>query len=77
MDLASNIRMAYDGRIATTIRREGEEIDFRIQLKDEQRGDLNILKEILIDNKEQKLIKLQKYTTENNLVNTVIKNFQN
>jgi len=59
LDFATVLRVAYDGNIATTIRRDGEEIDFRVKLRDEQRGNLDVLTELQVPNKENRLIKVK------------------
>ncbi|MFC2140603.1 efflux RND transporter permease subunit, partial [Candidatus Auribacterota bacterium] len=59
VDLAGVIRVAYDGRVATTIRRDGEEIDFRVKLQDDQRGNIDVLKELQVPNMENRLIKVE------------------
>lgn len=58
LSLADTIRVAYDGKVATTIRRNGEEIDFRVQLLKDQRRNENILKELQLLNNQNQLIKI-------------------
>ncbi|MBN2144200.1 MAG: efflux RND transporter permease subunit [Candidatus Aureabacteria bacterium] len=58
-DVANTALMAYDGMIATSLRREGEEIDFRIKLLDEQRNSLNILNDLQIPNNQNRLIRVK------------------
>jgi multidrug efflux pump subunit AcrB len=62
-DIADTIRIAYDGIVATSIRRDGEEIDFRIKLRNDQRGDVEILDKLLLRNDEGKLIPLGELAT--------------
>ncbi len=59
LDLANTVRVAYDGNIATSIRRDGEEIDFRIKLAKKQRGDLRVLKNLKIRSRERNLVSLK------------------
>ena len=59
IDVSNAVRIAYDGRVATTIRRDGEEIDFRVLLRDDQRGSQSILNELQIPNDQNKLIKVK------------------
>ena len=63
MDVANTIRVAYDGQIATTVRRDGEEIDFRVKLNDKQRQDLTFLKDLQLPNNQGNLIKLGKFVS--------------
>ncbi|MBL6990330.1 MAG: efflux RND transporter permease subunit [Bacteriovoracaceae bacterium] len=76
VSIADTIRSAYDGKIATTIRRDGEEIDFRVQLMKSQRGNLDVLSELQVPNKLGKLIKLSKVVTfEEGLTDETIAHF--
>ena len=56
IDVANAIRVAYDGLVATRVRRGGEEIDFRVKLTENQRQDVAILKRIQILNNQNALI---------------------
>jgi multidrug efflux pump subunit AcrB len=56
LDLANTIRVAYDGNVATSIRRDGEEIDFRVSLAEEQRGALGVLKKLQARNNTGRLV---------------------
>ncbi len=58
-DLGNTIRAAYEGVVATEITRGGEEIDFRVQLKPEERRNLEILKNIQVPNNQGKLVFLK------------------
>ncbi|OFZ57401.1 MAG: hypothetical protein A2381_04240 [Bdellovibrionales bacterium RIFOXYB1_FULL_37_110] len=58
LKLAETIRVAYDGKVATTIRKDGEEIDFRVNLLENQRGNPDYLKELQILNNQNQLIKV-------------------
>ncbi len=58
-DVADTMRMAYDGVVATSMRRDGEEIDFRLRLRDDQRGKEDWLKQLLLRNADGKLISLE------------------
>jgi len=61
--ISQTIRAAYDGFVPTHMTLEGEEIDFRVQLKEEQRKNINILKTLQIPNHAGKLIPLGSFTT--------------
>lgn len=61
-NLADTIRVAYSGIVATSITREGEKIDFRVQLKPSQRSRLEILKNLQVANNQGKLIKVGAFT---------------
>ncbi len=63
LDLADTIRVAYDGQVATTVRRDGEEVDFRVKLSDEQRQDINVLKRLQILNNQNHLISIGQFVT--------------
>lgn len=57
-DVAMVIRAAITGNIVTSIRKEGEEIDFRVMLEKKYRNDANYIKSLTIPNRFGKLIKL-------------------
>ncbi|MCP5464464.1 MAG: efflux RND transporter permease subunit [Deltaproteobacteria bacterium] len=61
-DLAETIRAAYNGVVATEITREGEEIDFRVQLTPEMRRRTDVLKDLPIMNPQGRLIKIGSFT---------------
>ncbi len=62
-EVAHTIRAAYDGIVASSLVREGEEIDFRVQLKPEQRQKIAVLLELQIPNAMGKLVSLKKLAT--------------
>ncbi|MFH1825920.1 MAG: efflux RND transporter permease subunit [bacterium] len=57
-DVAGVVRAAISGNVVTSIRKEGEEIDFRVMLEEKYRNNPAYLKEITIPNRLGKLIKL-------------------
>lgn len=59
-DIASTIRMAYDGQVATSLRRNGEEVDFRVQLENSAKTDVENIKKLTILNNSGRLIELDK-----------------
>lgn len=63
MDLANTIRAAFNGVVVTQIVREGEEIDFRVQLKINQRRRVETLKKLQVLNREGRLIPIEAFTT--------------
>ncbi|MBU1918482.1 MAG: efflux RND transporter permease subunit [bacterium] len=63
VDVASAIRVAYDGLVATSVRRSGEEVDFRVMLSEDQRHGEDILKKIQILNNQNALIEIGTFAT--------------
>ncbi|MBU0501937.1 MAG: efflux RND transporter permease subunit [Candidatus Margulisbacteria bacterium] len=57
-DVASVIRTAISGTVATSIRKEGEEIDFRVMLEEKYRNNPEYIKNLTIPNRMGKLISL-------------------
>ena len=57
-DVAGTLRVAYDGEEVTTIRSEGEEIGFRVQLPPLPRSNQNFLSELPVPNRRGRLIPL-------------------
>ncbi|NQU18026.1 MAG: efflux RND transporter permease subunit [Candidatus Saganbacteria bacterium] len=57
-DVASVVRAAVTGNIVTSIRKEGEEIDFRVMLEEKYRNDAKYIKNLTIPNRLGKLIKI-------------------
>jgi multidrug efflux pump subunit AcrB len=58
MDVASVVRAAIDGNVATSIRKEGEEIDFRVMVGEKFKKAPAYLRNLTIPNRMGKLIKL-------------------
>jgi len=58
-DLARNVRIAYDGQVVTSIRDGDEDVEFRVQLTERARRDVNLLKNLVIPNQQGRLIKLR------------------
>lgn len=56
--VAETIRMSYDGLVATTLQREGEEIDFRVQLTEDSRSRIDTIRSLTVQNASGKLIPL-------------------
>jgi len=60
-EVANTLRIAYEGVVATSIRKNGEEIDFRVQLHEEERRDISTLKKLNVLNDQGQLIPLQRF----------------
>jgi multidrug efflux pump subunit AcrB len=58
-DVAQNVRIAYDGEVVTSIRDGDEDVDFRVQLQEQARRDINYLYNLSIPNAQNRLIKLR------------------
>lgn len=56
--VANTLRAAYDGIVATDMTLEGEEIDFRVQLNEEQRKNPDIISALHVPNREGRLVPL-------------------
>lgn len=57
-DVASVVRAAVTGNVVTSIRKDGEEIDYRVMLEDKYRNDIKNIKNLTIPNRMGKLIKI-------------------
>jgi multidrug efflux pump subunit AcrB len=57
-DVAQNARIALDGEVATSVRYGDEDVDFRVRLVDEARGDLRYVERLVIPNARGRLITL-------------------
>ncbi len=55
-DIAQVLRTAFDGQIVSTLRRGGEELDFRVQLQDGSRLSEKSIRQLKLSNKETRLI---------------------
>jgi multidrug efflux pump subunit AcrB len=58
-DVARNVRIAYDGQVVTTLRKDDEDIDFRVQFVEEARRDERFLENMVIPNAQGRLIRLR------------------
>ncbi len=58
MDVAGIIRAAITGNVVTSIRKAGEEVDFRVMLAEKYRRDEKYIKNLTLPNRFGKLIKL-------------------
>jgi len=58
LDVAKTVRAAFEGDVVTSIRRDGEEIDFRVRLKDPKKFRAEGVLDLLISNQNGKLISL-------------------
>lgn len=63
IEVANTLRTAYDGIILTTLRREGEEIDYRVRLNTKNRSTLDTLRTLTVKNKQDKLIPISQLVT--------------
>lgn len=57
-DVAAVVRAAVTGNVVTSIRKEGEEIDFRVMLEEKYRNNPEYIKNLTIPNRLGKLIKI-------------------
>ncbi|MCA9402763.1 MAG: efflux RND transporter permease subunit [Candidatus Omnitrophica bacterium] len=57
-DVARNARVAVDGQLVTSVRYENEDVDFRVINDEKSRQNPNYLEELLIPNRQGKLIRL-------------------
>jgi multidrug efflux pump subunit AcrB len=67
MDVAATIRTAYEGSIPFSIRKDNEDINYRIIMDKKYRGDMNFLLDLPIRNQQKKLVRLKKFAK---IVNT-------
>ena len=58
--VASTIRMAYDGEIVTNLRRKGEEVDYRVMIKEDHQTSLELIKTLTVKNQTNQLIPLNR-----------------
>jgi multidrug efflux pump subunit AcrB len=58
-DVARNVRIAYDGEVVTSVRYGDEDIDFRVIVAEKARKQLGYLNELLIPNRQGRLIPLR------------------
>ena len=57
-DVAQSARFAYDGELVTDVRYGDEDVDFRVQLEPQARGNQRYLENLLIPNYQGRLIRL-------------------
>lgn len=57
--VAQTVRLAYDGDIVTSVRYGEEDVEFRVQMKEEARSETDYLKDLLIPNSKNRLIRLE------------------
>lgn len=58
-DVAQNVRIAYDGQVVTSFRQGDEDVDFRVQFVQRARQAERFLRNMVIPNKQGRLIKLR------------------
>ncbi|UCD38152.1 MAG: efflux RND transporter permease subunit [Fidelibacterota bacterium] len=58
-EVAQNVRLAYDGEIVTSVRYGDEDVAFRVIMEERARRQLSYLDEILIPNRQGRLIPLK------------------
>jgi len=58
IDVSKTVRSAFDGEVVTSIRREGEEIDFRVLLKDRKNFRAEGVMDLMVVNNLGKLVPL-------------------
>jgi len=61
VDVSRTVRAAFDGEVVTSIRQEGEEIDYRVRLKDPKKYRAEGVLDLLIMNNSGKLISLKHF----------------
>jgi multidrug efflux pump subunit AcrB len=59
VDIAQNVRIAYDGQVVTSIRDGDEDVDFRVQFTPKARRDVSFLRNLVIPNRQGRLIALK------------------
>jgi multidrug efflux pump subunit AcrB len=59
VDVAQNVRIAYDGQAVTSIRAGDEDVEFRVQFTEKARRDMKFLRSLVIPNAQGRLIKLK------------------
>jgi multidrug efflux pump subunit AcrB len=57
-DVARTVRIAFDGELVTSVRYGDEDVEFRVVLEKESRGDPKLLKNLLIPNDRGRLIEI-------------------
>jgi multidrug efflux pump subunit AcrB len=62
-DVAQNVRIAYDGEVVTSMRDGDEDVNFRVQLQERARRDVNYLYNLSIPNVQNRLVKLREVAT--------------
>lgn len=58
---AITIRTAYDGSIVTNIRKDGEEIDFRLSIKEDYKDSVDVLNRLTVPNNEGRLVPIGQF----------------
>ncbi len=58
-EIATNVRIAYDGQVVTSIRDGDEDVEFRVQFSEQARRDMKFLKSLPIPNIQGRLIQLK------------------
>jgi multidrug efflux pump subunit AcrB len=62
-DVASNVRLAYDGQVVTRVRYGDEDVGFRVQLEENARKRPDYLSELKVPNRQGRLIPLKGVAT--------------
>jgi multidrug efflux pump subunit AcrB len=60
-DVGNTVRTAFEGTVVTSIRRHGEDIDFRVQIANPERFRDQSLLELPVANREGRLVKLRHF----------------
>jgi len=58
-EVGTGVRAAYEGLVATTIKKLDEEIDIRVSMTEKDRGSLKTLRELQIPNRSGSLVRLK------------------
>jgi len=61
LDVARTVRTAFDGTVVTSIRREGEDIDYRILVKDPKKYRAEGILELPVANREGRLVPIKHF----------------
>jgi multidrug efflux pump subunit AcrB len=62
-DVANNVRLAYDGEVVTSVRYDGEDVDFRVIMSEEARISPDSLLDLLIPPPNKQFIRLGEIAT--------------
>ncbi|RAP37789.1 AcrB/AcrD/AcrF family protein, partial [Candidatus Marinamargulisbacteria bacterium SCGC AAA071-K20] len=71
---ASSIRAAYEGLIASTVRYQGDEVDFRVSLTDRKKTSVDTLTELTVPNNKNKLIRVGQFAQVETLEDVLVIN---
>ncbi|MBU0706679.1 efflux RND transporter permease subunit, partial [Patescibacteria group bacterium] len=61
IDVSRTVRAAFEGEVVTSIRKAGEEIDFRVRIKDPKQFRAEGVLDLFISNQDGKLVPLKNF----------------